>query len=442
MVDRIARVLLVLGVAVLAVGYGFFARGKKLFPYAPLKQAGDAFGALTKYHLDTDYLEAPVDGLRGGVTTLDDRAVAAGPTFLSLYDGNRFVGRLVDLRGNVLHEWRASFGDVWGASPPHVAFVGDDARIQWHGAHLLPDGGLLLNFEGFLFPFGGGLVKLDRDSRVVWRLARNTHHDVEVAADGTIWAAAVNYRPDGMPELPRIEPWFYEDVVLKISPATGEVLDEISVPLALRALPGLLHRSDSYDPTHLNDIEAVPPAMAGAFPMLADGELLLSLRNMNTLVAVDPARKAATWALTGQFRGQHDPDLLPNGRMLVLDNLGGDPACGGSRVLELDAATQAVTWRYDGCGGGPGGLGFGTRDWGSIQPLPNGNVLVVESRRGRVFEVTREAPARVVWVYENVVGERDGRPLAGLVGEARRYAPGELTFLSTADAVTAGGAAR
>jgi hypothetical protein len=78
----------------------------------------------------------------------------------------------------------------------------------------------------------------------------------------------------------------------------------------------------------------------------------------------------------------------------------------------------------------PGGLGFGTRDWGNLQPLPNGNVLVTESRRGRVFEVTRETPARVVWVYENVVGERGGRPLAGLVGEARRFAPGELTFLA------------
>jgi hypothetical protein len=228
-------------------------------------------------------------------------------------------------------------------------------------------------------------------------------------------------------------------VVLKISPAKGEVLDEISVPLALRALPGLLHRSDSYDPTHLNDIEAVPPSLAGAFPMLADGRLLLSLRNLNTLVAIDPVSKAATWAMTGNFRGQHDPDLLPGGRILVFDNLGGDPACGGSQILELDAATQAVTWRYDGCaGGGLGGLGFGSRDWGNLQPLPNGNVLVVESRRGRVFEVTREEPARVVWMYENVVGERDGRPLAGLVGEARRYAPGELTFLGSAKAVAAG----
>jgi hypothetical protein len=276
------------------------------------------------------------------VTTLDERAAAPGATLLSLYDGEQFVGRLVDLRGNVLHEWRASFREVWGASPAHVAFVGDDARIQWHGVHLFPDGGLLLNFVGFLFPFGGGLVKLDRDSRVVWRIARNTHHDVEVAADGTIWAAAVNYRQDAIPELPRIEPWFYEDVILKISPS-GEVLDEISVPLALRALPGLLAKSDSYDPTHLNDVEAVPPSLAGAFPMLSNGELLLSLRNLNTLVAIDPARKAASWAMTGQFHAQHDPDLLPNGRILVLDNLGGDPACGRSRVLELDVATQAVT---------------------------------------------------------------------------------------------------
>ena len=128
-----------------------------------------------------------------------------------------------------------------------------------------------------------------------------------------------------MAELPGFEPWFYEDTILKVSP-DGEVLDEISVLLAMRSLPGLLPpRSDTFDPTHLNDIELVTPELAAAFPMLKAGDLLVSMRNVSSLVAIDAETKMARWAMAGPFRRQHDPDLLPNGHIMVFDNLGGDP---------------------------------------------------------------------------------------------------------------------
>ena len=57
--------------------------------------------------------------------------------------------------------------------------------------------------------------------------------------------------------------------------------------------------------------------------------------------------------MTGPFVRQHDPDFLPNGNLLVYDNRGGDPACGGSRILEIEPATQKMVWRYDGCGETP-----------------------------------------------------------------------------------------
>ena len=170
-----------------------------------------------------------------------------------------------------------------------------------------------------------------------------------VAEDGTIWVPSLNYRAQGMAELPGFEPWFYEDTILKVSP-DGEVLDEISVLLAMRSLPGLLPpRSETFDPTHLNDIELVTPELAAAFPMLKVGDLLVSLRNVSSLVAIDAETKMARWAMAGSFRRQHDPDLLPNGHILVFDNLGGDPACGRSRILELDPVTQAIAWSYAGC---------------------------------------------------------------------------------------------
>ncbi len=200
--DRLARIAFVLGVVAIAFVYGYFARGWKLPPYMQMKTATDAVSAAAKFRLEADFLELPTSREGAGVTVLDEASASPGVTLIGLYTGEIFLARLVDLRGNVVHEWRASFREVWGDAPPHVSVVGEDSAITWHGTHLYPNGDLLLNFEGHLFPYGGGLVRLDKDLRVIWKLARNTHHDVEVAEDGTIWVPAVNYRPDGMDELP------------------------------------------------------------------------------------------------------------------------------------------------------------------------------------------------------------------------------------------------
>jgi len=96
-------------------------------------------------------------------------------------------------------------------------------------------------------------------------------------------------------ELPGFEPWFHEGTVLKVSPEDGRVLDEISTPPALRTIPGLLPPSqETFDPTHLNDGEVVTAEQARAFPMLAPGDVLVSLRNVsNASAAIDPVRKTA-----------------------------------------------------------------------------------------------------------------------------------------------------
>ena len=149
-----------------------------------------------------------------------------------------------------------------------------DATIAWHGSYLYPDGSILLNFQDNSFPYGSGLVKLDKDSKVVWKVERNTHHDVAVDDDGIIWVPAQHHRPEGIPGHGNLKPWYYEDTILKVSP-DGKILDEISVLEALREWPGLTsitYNEDlqvairSNDPTHLNNVEPLPRAMAAAFP--------------------------------------------------------------------------------------------------------------------------------------------------------------------------------
>ena len=161
---------------------------------------------------------------------------------------------------------------------------------------------------------------------------------------------------------------------------------------------------------------------------LLPGDLLLSLRNMNTLVVLDPTSRKVKWALTGPFAQQHDPDFLPNGNIMVFDNLGGlngDAGCGRSRILELAPATGAVVWRYDGCGGPP----FDSERRGTQELLDNGNVLISEALGGRVLEVTHDSQPKIVWEYFNIAGELDGGPAVGVITHAERFRPADLPFL-------------
>ena len=428
--------MFVLALLIGAFGVGFLVAKQQLFPYEQLAGAEEALrGAYNAYVRPPPFNRPAGPEAVEGARLRQQERVQPGLTFIV---GNRpegFAGWLVDQNGTVRHRWQARFSAIFGQAP-HLLWQARDATIAWHGAHLYPDGAILLNFQDNSFPYGSGLVKLDKDSRVLWKVERNTHHDISVDEDGIIWVPAQHYRPDGVPGLGNLKGWYYEDAVLKISP-DGKVLDEISVLEALDDWPGLTsitYNEDiavtirSNDPTHLNNVEPLPRALAGAFPQFAPGDLLLSLRNINTIAVLDPRTRKIKWALSGRFVQQHYPDFLPNGNIMLFDNLGGvndDPACGRSRIIEVVPRTGAVAWAYDGCDG----PAFDSERRGTQQVLENGNVLIVESLRGRVLEVTHEPEPKIVWEYFNLAGELDGKPAVGVITHAERVRPSDLPFL-------------
>ena len=85
-----------------------------------------------------------------------------------------------------------------------------------------------------------------------------------------------------------------------------------------------------------------------------------------------------------------------DGHLLVFDN---GAFRGWSRVLEIDPVSGRVVREYS--GDPPRSLFSKTR--GSAQRLPNGNLLVTESDRGRAVEITPKGEA--VWEFFNP--ERD-----------------------------------
>lgn len=108
------------------------------------------------------------------------------------------------------------------------------------------------------------------------------------------------------------------------------------------------------------------------------------------------------WARTGFWRMQHGPVPMSNGRILLFDNQGRFNPEGEarSRIVEFDPTTSAIHWSYGADERQP--LHSEIRGW--VQALSNGNVLITESQRGRLVEVTREG--EVAWDFRHPLDER------------------------------------
>ena len=111
------------------------------------------------------------------------------------------------------------------------------------------------------------------------------------------------------------------------------------------------------------------------------------------------------WAAKGYWYAQHDPQILPDGNILMFDNRGNFNMPGGaSRALQFDPRTMAITWQYAGTESSP--LESAIRSYATR--LPNGNTLITESNGGRILEVT--PGGEIVWEFVNPVrGGPDGK---------------------------------
>jgi len=337
---------------------------------------------------------------------------------LCMFSSTRTV--LVDMRGRVVHEWYVPFSRIWpdapGGHPPN------DAAVYFTGGHLYPNGDLLAVMEGPIdfksSSNGYGLVKIDKDSNVIWKYRDKCHHDVDVGEDGTIYTITneiVEKLPPGLEYIPAPSPCVI-DVVDIISPE-GKRLKRIPLLEAFRDSPAyapylcMLERSKMYgqasppappgvtttpifddrrrgDVFHTNTVKVLTTSKASKFPQFKAGQLLISPRHLDALAVLDPDSGKIVWAARGIWRAQHDPSFLDNGHILIFDNMGSPR---GSRVLEYDPLAQSFPWWYP----GDNGIPFYSRIRGMSQRLPNGNTLIVNSEGGEVFEVTPQH--EVVW---------------------------------------------
>jgi hypothetical protein len=332
-----------------------------------------------------------------GVTVYDPGRAANGFTLFTSGEGQKAV--LISMTGAVLHAWQLPFSAVWDRSAA-VAAPQPDQLIYWRKAYMYPNGDLLAIYEAAGdTPWGYGLVKIDRNSRVIWKYLQHVHHDLDVGPDGRIYVLTHEIRSNVYKFFKHLQPPRVDDFVVVLSP-DGEELQKVSVVDAFMGSPyarmtNLVAWYSKGDYFHTNNVDVLDPAAAAALAPGARQPVLLSMRELGAIGILDLADQQFRWVKRGSWVGQHDPDLLPNGHVLLFDNSGDYGPGGMSRVLEIDPQTEAIVWQYAGDADHP--LASIVR---SVQQrLANGNTLITESEGGRMLEVT---PAGgIVWEYLN-----------------------------------------
>lgn len=424
-----------LGLVVISFLVGSVVTDSGMFPYEPyLRQSFQALRVAVSNVVrlgvhDVGDIWQPARSQETGTIRHDPTRSFGGYTLFTSGHGNDAY--LVDMKGDVVHEWNVPFEKAF-PDPQHVSDPLGERITYLRRGHVFPNGDLLAIYEGYGdTPWGLGMVKVNADSEVVWTYAERTHHDLEVAADGTITTMIHDMRDVSADPLSAATPLSGEvvqDYVVRLTPDGQETL-RINVLEALAdsrysAFLGQMKfdHFETWDPTHANDVSVITSEFAAHHAFTEAGHVMISLRTLDLLAILDLERADVVWAKRGPWVHQHDPDPLPNGRLLVFDNFGKTTAGGMSRVLEIDPVTTAVHWRFEGTESEP----FESLTRSTQQPLPNGNLQIVESDGARILEVTRDGA--IVWEFRNPKTRKDGAEVA-IIADAQRVGPHELTFL-------------
>jgi hypothetical protein len=320
-------------------------------------------------------------GLRGHDP---ERAFAGYTLFSPLPTTNRTV-YLIDMQGNVVHTWTMPY------PPGQSGYLTERGTLFYNGQ--IPNA----THVGRAPYKGGSALEMDWEGRILWEVKHPDHnHDGIRLRNGNALLICQKPLPDDMAARVRGgRPGTEYDGGKMDAPYLVEMTTEGNVVWQW-------HSWDHLDPTE-HPMTAVQDdrdvwTVANGVSEMPDGNLLLSFRDISTVVMINRATGAVYWKLGAPpLAGQHAPHLLANGNVLLFDNGPHrlDHSFPFSRVLEIDPATKAIVWKYQEARVAD----FFSPRLSNAQRLPNGNTLINEGWFGRFFEVALDG--NVVWEYVN-----------------------------------------
>lgn len=415
--DRFGELLFYFSITTLSFLYGYWVHQSKIFPYQIIESAEKAAFSLF-YKISSDRLpwyyrkgDYPQDRL---VTFKPKSAYKGLNLITSIGSENRLFAQLINMQGQIIHEWNIDWFELWSDQRhlPEEIIPKEKPGTHIDGAVLMPDGDIVFNFQYC------GLIRLNPCGGIVWRLPYQTHHSINFDEKGHLWVSGRKHHTKPS-KYENYKAPFEEETILEVSP-DGKILQEISILnlLVKNGFRGFLYmgpQSDwstqtSGDTIHLNDVEPFPANFKEGF--FSKEDIMVSLRNINTIFVFNRFNKGIKYLKTGYFVRQHDPDFIDGNTISVFDNNHIAPESNGhqSRILLLSAREGKSQVYFEGSKTIP----FYTVILGKHQWLPNGNLLITESMKGRAFEIDQKG--EIVWEYLNIVD----KGVTGIIEEAQR----------------------
>jgi len=293
------------------------------------------------------------------------------------FDGyNLYKYILIDMEGEVVHRWKGTLVTIF------------------------ENGDIVARYKQ-------KLQRYDSNLKPVWETSFEIHHEIILTSEGNILTLTLDVHKYNNRNVKF-------DVIVELSP-DGDEIDRWSTYDSLDHIKKF-HRSSKldrparifepeiyYDYYHVNSIQELPETPLGKQDdRFRKGNWLVDIPFFNLVVILDKETKEIVWTWgPGEISVQHMPRMLENGNILIFDN--GKHVRDYSRVIELDPVKQDIVWEY--IADPP--RSFFTAESGSAQRLPNGNTLITESNKGRVFEVTKDG--EIVWEWFNPKITEDGK---------------------------------
>jgi hypothetical protein len=345
-------------------------------------------------------------GLRGWDKA---RAFRGFTLFTPLPTTNKTV-YLIDMEGNAVHRWEMPY-------PPGLyGYLTERGTLFYNGKIPNPT-----HLGQSVFK-GGAAMEVDWNGRVLWEVTYADHHHDGIRLRngnvmlicGTELPAEIAARVKGGRAGTEYDNGKMNGDYLVEMTTDGKIVWQWRawehLDPAADAITAVQDSRDEW--THANGLAEMP-----------DGNIILSFRNISTVIMIDRKTGAINWKLGAPpLSGQHAPYLLENGHVLLFDNGPHrlDETFPFSRALEIDPATKAIVWKFQEAVPS----NFFSPRISNARRLANGNTLICEGWFGRFFEVT---PAgEIVWEYVNPHFGGPPKKEVNSVFRAYRYSEAEI----------------
>ncbi len=296
--------------------------------------------------------------------------------------------KLVDESGKIIHSWNP----------------------ETHMGVIQPDGSYIAQKGNGGKNRTSSLVKYSWNGTLIWEnFETKPHHKISLTEENTILTIGketheykgdlvdfdiiLEYDQDGN-EIYRWSTWDNFDYLQTFHKPLAITND--SIKPGIKSIWG-----GYYDYYHMNSVEEIPDNTYSWYEEEQDGEIIrpfqqgnivFNFRHGSMIFILDRNTGKIVWHVTqydvpGEIQGQHDSTILPSGNMLIYDN---GRYRNSTRIIELNPITKEIEWNYT-------APGLFTIVMGDANKLPNGNYLLSETVKGRIFEINSEG--KLLWEF-------------------------------------------